>query len=229
MSTPAANWYPNPDDPTEERYWDGTQWTARVRPLGADPLAEEPAPSAPQRRKRRTPLWVAVTAGVVGLVLGGSGAALNAETRADVERLEQELIAATESAAADAAALDDARAELADVEERLAEQQKTHASEQQKLAQKHSDAEARAKEAEGRAQEATTRAETAEALAAEATQAAEAASAPRSFLSAPPEPTGTTSFRNCTEARNAGAAPVYIGDPGYGPHLDRDGDGVGCE
>lgn len=36
-------------------------------------------------------------------------------------------------------------------------------------------------------------------------------------------------FRNCTEAREAGAAPVHRGDPGYGPHLDRDDDGVGCE
>lgn len=36
-------------------------------------------------------------------------------------------------------------------------------------------------------------------------------------------------FRNCTEARAAGAVPVRRGDPGYGPHLDRDGDGVGCE
>lgn len=36
-------------------------------------------------------------------------------------------------------------------------------------------------------------------------------------------------WRNCTEARAAGAAPVYRGQPGYGPHLDRDGDGIGCE
>ncbi|WP_345781608.1 excalibur calcium-binding domain-containing protein [Luteimonas sp. BLCC-B24] len=36
-------------------------------------------------------------------------------------------------------------------------------------------------------------------------------------------------FRNCGEARAAGAAPVHRGDPGYGPHLDRDDDGVGCE
>ncbi|MBP6748149.1 MAG: excalibur calcium-binding domain-containing protein [Xanthomonadaceae bacterium] len=36
-------------------------------------------------------------------------------------------------------------------------------------------------------------------------------------------------FANCAEARAAGAAPVRRGDPGYGPHLDRDGDGVGCE
>lgn len=36
-------------------------------------------------------------------------------------------------------------------------------------------------------------------------------------------------YANCTEARTAGAAPVYRGQPGYGPHLDRDGDGIGCE
>ena len=36
-------------------------------------------------------------------------------------------------------------------------------------------------------------------------------------------------FRNCAAARAAGAAPVRRGDLGYGSHLDRDGDGVGCE
>ncbi|WP_220807285.1 excalibur calcium-binding domain-containing protein [Noviherbaspirillum aridicola] len=39
----------------------------------------------------------------------------------------------------------------------------------------------------------------------------------------------TSPFANCSEARAAGAAPVRRGDPGYGPHLDRDNDGVGCE
>jgi hypothetical protein len=36
-------------------------------------------------------------------------------------------------------------------------------------------------------------------------------------------------YRNCDAARAAGAAPIYSGQPGYGRHLDRDGDGVGCE
>lgn len=36
-------------------------------------------------------------------------------------------------------------------------------------------------------------------------------------------------YRNCSAARAAGAAPVYAGEPGYGRHLDRDGDGIGCE
>ncbi|MDZ4690040.1 excalibur calcium-binding domain-containing protein [Terricaulis sp.] len=36
-------------------------------------------------------------------------------------------------------------------------------------------------------------------------------------------------YRNCDAARAAGAAPVRRGQAGYGAHLDRDGDGVGCE
>lgn len=36
-------------------------------------------------------------------------------------------------------------------------------------------------------------------------------------------------YANCAAARAAGAAPVRRGEPGYGPHLDRDNDGVGCE
>jgi hypothetical protein len=36
-------------------------------------------------------------------------------------------------------------------------------------------------------------------------------------------------FANCAAARAAGAAPVRRGEPGYARHLDRDGDGVGCE
>lgn len=42
-------------------------------------------------------------------------------------------------------------------------------------------------------------------------------------------PAPTRAYRNCAEARARGAAPVRRGDPGYGPHLDRDNDGVGCE
>ena len=36
-------------------------------------------------------------------------------------------------------------------------------------------------------------------------------------------------YRNCTAARAAGAAPIYRGQPGYRPALDRDNDGVACE
>jgi hypothetical protein len=50
-------------------------------------------------------------------------------------------------------------------------------------------------------------------------------SAQRSHL----KPSSATYFPNCSAARAAGAAPVRRGEPGYARHLDRDGDGVGCE
>lgn len=40
---------------------------------------------------------------------------------------------------------------------------------------------------------------------------------------------GDVYYPNCAAARAAGAAPVRRGEPGYGRHLDRDGDGKGCE
>lgn len=36
-------------------------------------------------------------------------------------------------------------------------------------------------------------------------------------------------YRNCDAVRAAGKAPLYSGQPGYGKHLDRDGDGIACE
>lgn len=36
-------------------------------------------------------------------------------------------------------------------------------------------------------------------------------------------------YKNCSQARAAGAAPIRRGEPGYGSHLDRDGDGIACE
>lgn len=61
---------------------------------------------------------------------------------------------------------------------------------------------------------------------------AKAAPAPRAasgLVGGSPVASPGGAYANCSEARAAGAAPVRRGDPGYGSHLDRDGDGVGCE
>ena len=47
--------------------------------------------------------------------------------------------------------------------------------------------------------------------------------------SAAPAQTGGVYYKYCAHARAAGAAPIRRGQPGYGPHLDRDGDGIACE
>jgi hypothetical protein len=78
-------------------------------------------------------------------------------------------------------------------------------------------------------------------LAAEQAAAAAAAkAAPAPYVApAPPAPAPDVApapaapaavyYKNCTAARAAGAAPIYQGSPGYGTHLDRDGDGIGCD
>ena len=53
--------------------------------------------------------------------------------------------------------------------------------------------------------------------------------APTSQQRAQPERDGAVYYPNCAAARAAGASPVRRGQPGYGSHLDRDNDGIGCE
>ena len=52
-----------------------------------------------------------------------------------------------------------------------------------------------------------------------------------SGYSAPAAPSQEDSvyYHNCAEARAKGVTPIYRGQPGYRPKLDRDGDGIACE
>lgn len=52
---------------------------------------------------------------------------------------------------------------------------------------------------------------------------------PPAPLAAVPDTSSYVSYANCTDVKAAGAAPIYLGDPGYSSKLDRDGDGVACE
>lgn len=45
----------------------------------------------------------------------------------------------------------------------------------------------------------------------------------------PTSPRHDVYFRNCREARAAGYAPMYRGQPGYRPEMDGDNDGIACE
>ncbi|MDD3800234.1 MAG: excalibur calcium-binding domain-containing protein [Novosphingobium sp.] len=53
-----------------------------------------------------------------------------------------------------------------------------------------------------------------------------------SNLSTPPSPLPV--IHDCpvtggNDARAAGTAPIYLGEPGYRPEMDGDGDGIACE
>jgi hypothetical protein len=43
----------------------------------------------------------------------------------------------------------------------------------------------------------------------------------------PPQP--GDAWSNCSEARAAGTAPIYYGEPGYRDGMDGDDDGIACE
>lgn len=36
-------------------------------------------------------------------------------------------------------------------------------------------------------------------------------------------------YSGCDDARAAGVAPLYVGEPGYRPEMDGDDDGIACE
>ena len=59
---------------------------------------------------------------------------------------------------------------------------------------------------------------------------AEQEAVPQQFVApvqAPQQPSAY--YRNCRAVWDAIGGPIYAGQPGYDSHLDRDGDGVGCE
>ena len=114
--------------------------------------------------------------------------------------------AAAEKAAADKAAADKAAAELAAAAKAAADKA---AADQAAAAQAAAEQAARDEAAR------------------QAAQAPAPAPAPAAVAPAPAP--AAAYYANCTAARAAGAAPIYAGQPGYGTHLDRDRDGIGCD
>jgi len=43
------------------------------------------------------------------------------------------------------------------------------------------------------------------------------------------EPREGDFWSGCNDARSAGTAPIYRGEPGYRPEMDGDSDGIACE
>src|SRR3954447_13627283 len=89
MTNAPAGWYPDTEQPGNERWWDGTQWTEQRRPaipaasLPAAPAPYQPAPPQPSppiatvtSASAQKPLWkrtwFIITAAVVALIVVGS-------------------------------------------------------------------------------------------------------------------------------------------------------------
>lgn len=48
MSLPPANWYPAPDDPSRESWWNGAEWSDNFRAAGPPAVPAAPAYAQPQ-------------------------------------------------------------------------------------------------------------------------------------------------------------------------------------
>ncbi|KAA9134407.1 GmrSD restriction endonuclease domain-containing protein [Microbacterium caowuchunii] len=69
MSLPPAGWFPDPQNPNQTRYWDGTQWTAHYAPP-APPVSTLPPPAAPTTASfaKKIPVWLWAIIAIVGVL-----------------------------------------------------------------------------------------------------------------------------------------------------------------
>ncbi|MFD5598918.1 excalibur calcium-binding domain-containing protein [Leucobacter sp. NPDC058333] len=187
--------------------------------------------SAPRKRSKWLSIGVPVICSLLafglGSAAGSSGSAgERSSLAASEEQLQSDLTAAN-------VAVDEAETLTAEAEQE-AEAARDKLAESTELA---SSLQAQVKAHETKVTELTSSNETLTAQVADLQAAPPAAqfaeTAPQAETSAPaesaPQPQPGAYYQNCTAARNAGAAPLTSASPGYGPHLDRDGDGVACE
>lgn len=113
--------------------------------------------------------------------------------------------------------------------ERIAKLEKAKQEEKERAEKAKRDAEEKKKQEEAAAAAAKARPQPAPRQVAPAPQPAPTAS-PRPRPAAPtPAPPAELYFSSCKEARAAGYSHMHRGEPGYSPHLDRDGDGIACD
>jgi hypothetical protein len=209
------------------RYWDGERWVEPPVEAGGEQPAARPS-FFRRKTSRLTATIVAAVLFVAGVGLGG--AAAGEGTSGPDAEAPPSLMSASASPTPEVVALDiheDVVAELASMSEK-------HDDARARIADLERDARAAKKRADESSADAATRdAELVSAQARIAELEAAAAAPPVQESVAVPEPPAPVesswSYANCTEARANGAAPVYRGQPGYGSHLDRDNDGIGCE
>lgn len=195
-------------------------------PRPAPPRYSGPVTNAkPSRWKLKLGVGVAAGLLIFFLGVGAGGTSPDPDDTALIEDLRTQ-VGALETD------LDDATDEIQELQpfaergREVIEAEEAAAREAERVAAEQAAAEQAA--AEEAARVAAEQAAAEQAAAAEAARVA-AEEAARAAAPAAPAGGARVSYANCTAAREAGAAPVYRGEPGYGSHLDRDDDGVGCE
>jgi uncharacterized membrane-anchored protein YhcB (DUF1043 family) len=183
-----------------------------------------PAPAAKDLR-RWLPWAIPVLAFLIGIAVGHSGQESDPTATPQFQTLRTQLESSQQKADQLGDQVEEAKTQLQDTtsgaDARLAEQAAELEQQEADLQQRRAEVEVRAKEVYAREK----------AVRAAERQASEPAYDPAPAPAPAPVAEAPTSvyYQNCDAARADGAAPVRVGDPGYGRHLDRDGDGVGCE
>ncbi|MBF1031071.1 MAG: excalibur calcium-binding domain-containing protein [Candidatus Nanosynbacter sp.] len=125
--------------------------------------------------------------------------------------------------------------------ERIAKLEKAKQEEKERAEKAKKEAEEKKKQEEAAAAAAKARQQQQQARPQPAPrQAAPTPAAPQPAPTAPPRPrprpatpapapSAELHFSSCKEARAAGYSHMRRGEPGYSPHLDRDGDGIACD
>ncbi|WP_308128169.1 excalibur calcium-binding domain-containing protein [Modestobacter italicus] len=189
--------------------------TTAMPSYGAQP------PAAQEKQPKKWLRWgVPVLAFLIGAGVGTAGAEPDVEVSPAYLSLQSELTDSQQEA-------EQLADEVADAEARI---RQATADGEARLAAQATELEQRTVALDQRETELAGR-ESALRVSAQSGAVLQPAPAPKAAPSAAPAPQApaSTYFKNCDAARAAGAAPVRVGDPGYAGHLDRDGDGVGCE
>lgn len=86
-SLPPAGWYPDPQNPATQRYWDGARWLAHdVAPAASADVALDSVPAATRATKKLSWWqWALIALGalvLIGIISGALGGSRSAEERA---------------------------------------------------------------------------------------------------------------------------------------------------
>jgi colicin import membrane protein len=184
-------------------------WGKKVEPAA-------PVQSEEDKKKEQLLRWgLPALALMIGVIAGGAITEPDVEASPAYLSLQSELTSSQQEANALAGGAADAEARIRQADEREA-----------LLVQRTAELDGRSAQLDQREQELVAR----EAAAAEAPQAVTRPAPVAAVPAAPEAPAASsTYYENCAAVRAAGAAPIHAGEPGYGKHLDREGDGIGCE
>jgi hypothetical protein len=195
---------------------------------------QPPAEQSPGRRRRWLRWAVPLLAFLLGIGVGGSGDQPDVTTTPQYQSLQAELDTAQDEAGElgdDVAAAEEQVRQAGAAAQAQIEQQ-TAAISQRAAALDQREQDLTARESALRAAEqaaGSSRSSTSTGSSSSSSASVSSGAGSASVVEPEAQVSAGASYANCSAARAAGAAPVRVGDPGYGRHLDRDGDGVGCE